>query len=149
LPPRLFAFRFAILLVSKLKGVDAAAQFKVTGDGKDAEYTWNAAVVTWGGGAVFPLGGPKVTGANVPLEYAAPLEDEPLPGAGGITIWVMPRRTRPETKLVIATKTSNDWYMAKRYIWEYKRDFFVLRLLSPWGYSGGGGCAFLNILAMD
>jgi hypothetical protein len=35
-----------MLLVSKLNGVDAAAQFKVTADGKDAEYVWNAAVVT-------------------------------------------------------------------------------------------------------
>ncbi len=36
-PPKLFTFKFAILLVSKLNGVDAACQFNVTDDGKDAE----------------------------------------------------------------------------------------------------------------
>jgi len=71
---------------------------------------------------VLPLGGPNVTGANVPLEYAALLEEDPLAGAGGITICVIPRSTRPDTQLNRSAilKTTNG-YMARTVIKSVKR----------------------------
>ena len=101
---------------------------------------------------MLPLGGPNVTGANVPLEYAALLEEDPLAGAGGITICVIPRSTRPDTQLNrSAILKTTKWYMARTVMKDVNEsvNFRCLNFLSSWR-NGGCGCGtVLDPLTMN